>query len=234
MILVLVPLLAATPVVAQNHHKALILSSLEQLVPMGYYAKLVSYELARAGYQVTFIADTAVTLDFLLTQLNNYDVIIWRTNTYTWNHKTYWYVGEVVNSATQQKYGTDFAQDWVDGNAGILGVSADFFSNHFTSGSLGNVRLMLLISSNSNSFASFLISAGSRAVVFANGRISLTFGIIDDLTGALVAYLASGESVMDSVYNLVSPFANRQPRDPLDSSYSPPFWFFGDAALTIT
>ncbi len=194
----------------------------------------MKYELAHAGYQVTFLADKAVTLDFLVTQLNNYDVIIWRTNKYTFHHATYWYVGETVSSAARQKYAADFAQGWVNGNAGILGISIEFFSKHFSLGSLRNVRLMILISSDSIIFANYFTNAGAKAAISCNGRITLTFGLIDDLTSALLSNLASGNTVLQSVYNTVAPFSRAQPKDPLDVSYSPPFWFSGDGGVTIT
>jgi len=222
------------PVLAQSQHKAAILSSLEAMAPLGYYRKIITADLNHAGYQVTFLNDSAVTIDFLLTQLNNYDVILWRTNTYNYQHTTYWYVGEQVNGATQQKYASDFAHGWINGNAGTLGVDLGFFTNHFSSGSLSNVKLILLISSNSNAIGQALISAKARAVVACNGALSLQFGLIDDLTGQLVSYLANGNDVLDSVYSTVSPYSNMQPRDPLDTVYTPPFWFLGDGTVTIT
>jgi hypothetical protein len=201
---------------------------------MHLYGDIISNDLKHAGYQVTFVNDSAVTIDFLLTQLNNYDVIIWRTNTYTFAHTTYWYVGEVVNGVTQQKYASDFSQGWIDGNAGILGVDLDFFNNHFSPGSLSNVKLILLISSNSDAVGQVLVSAGAHAVVVCNGVISLEFGIMDDLTGQLVSYLAGGNDVYDAVFNTVAPYAsNMTPKDPLDTVYAPPFWYLGDGTVTI-
>jgi hypothetical protein len=221
------------PVFAQSQRKAVILSSLEGLAPMGFYSTLISNDLKQAGYQVTDLNGAAVTVDFMVTQLNNYDVIIWRTNTYTFEHTTYWYVGERVNSATQQKYATDFANGWINQNAGILGVDVGFFSNHFPTGSLSNVKLILLISSDSYSIGEFLLNAGARAAVVCTDVITLTFGVIDDFTGQLVSYLTHGDSVYDSVYNVVNPFGN-PPKDYLDTAYTPPFSFEGDATLTIT
>ncbi len=221
------------PVLAQSQHKAVILSSLEGLAPMGFYGKLINNDLKQAGYQVTDLNGAAVTVDFMVTQLNNYDVILWRTNTYTFSHMTYWYVGQRINSATQQKYATDFAKGRINLNAGTLGVDLDFFSNHFPTGSLSNVKLILLISSNSFSIGQILINAKARAVVICMAQITLSFGTIDYLTGQLVSDLTHGDNLYDSVYNTVAPFAN-QPRDSLDTTYSPPFWFLGDGTLTIT
>lgn len=221
------------PVLAQSQRKAVILSSLEALAPMGFYGKIITNDLMHAGYQVTFLNDSAVTIDFLLTQLNNYEVVIWRTDAYNFIHTTYWYVGERVNAVTQQKYASDFANGWINGNAGTLGVDIDFFMHHYSSGSLSNVKLMLLIASNSTPIGLILVGAGVHAVVACNGVISLQFGLVDDLTGQLISYLTSGLDVLDSVYNTVSPNSNMPPRDPLDSTYAPPFWFLGDGTVTI-
>jgi hypothetical protein len=244
MVLLVIPVLGVAPVsalafglppvYAQSQHKAVILSSLERLAPMGFYGRIISDDLKAAGYQVSFVNDSAVTIDFLLTQLNNYEIVIWRTNTYTYVHTTYWYVGAVVNGTTQEKYATDFAQGWIDGHAGTLGVDIDFFSHHYPSSSLNNVKLMLLMSSNSNAIGTALFGSGVKAIVVCNGDISLQFGTIDDLTGQLISNLTSGQDIYDAVYNTVSPYTNMEPRDPLDNIYTPPFWFLGDGSVTIT
>jgi len=234
LVLVSLALVAIAPVQAQPQRKAVILSSLEALAPMGYYATTLKNDLAHAGYQVTFLSNSAVTLDFLTTQLNNYDVIVWRTNTYSFAHVTYWYVGQTVSLAAEQKYADDFEQGRVNGNAGVLGVSTQFLSEHLQTNSLKNVKLVALISSNSVLIASYFIKAGVKAVISSNGSITLAFGQIDDLTGGLFYYLASGNTVYASVYNIVAPYSKLEPKDPLDSVYSPPFWFTGDGTITIT
>lgn len=233
LVLISFPLVATIPIAAQTQRKAVILSSLENLAPMGIYRNLIAGQLQRSGYDVTFLAGKSVTIDFLLNRLNNYAVVIWRTNLYNYNHANYWYVGEWDNPTTEQKYASDFAAGWINANAGILGVNMDFFSNHLSSGSLGNVKLAILESSMSNVLAPFLIDAGIRSAIYCNGLITLTFGTMDDLTGLLMNYLVSGQDVSDAIYNTVSPFNNAQPNDQLDTSYAPPFWFIGDSTLTI-
>jgi hypothetical protein len=225
----------APPLSSQTTRKALILSSLNSIIPLGYYGTVMQHELNRAGYQVTMLMDQNVTLDVLLNQLNNYQVVVWRTSVYNYRHVEYWYVGQLGDAATQEQYQSDFAQGLINLNAGILGVSYQFFSNHFNTISLNKVKLFILVSTDSDSIAPILSSAHAQAVVFCNGAISLEFGIIDDFTGALLSNLADGSNVVDSVYNLVNPYAqNTQPRDPLDSYYAPPFWFVGDGSVTIT
>ena len=224
----------APPLHSQSQKTAVILSSLEHVYPMGQYNAMITYYLEHAGYQVTTLTNTQVTIDFLLTQLNNYNIVIWRTNTYTWKHVEYWYVGQLANSGIETKYPNDFAQGWMNGNAGVVGVSLNFFSNHYTSGMLSNVKLMMLISTDSNAFASYFVTAGAAAVVICNGAVSLAFGEIDDLTNQVTASLSMGQNLYNAVYGAVSPYVQRtNPDDNLDSSYTPPFWYLGDGTLTI-
>ena len=236
--LMLAPISAQTsglaPIAAQNQNKALVLSSLEAIYPMGFYGGLISNDLKQAGYQVTDLNDAAITVDFLVTQLNNYDVIIWRTNTYMQDHETYWYVGERVNSTTEQKYATDFANGSINLNAGTLGVDMDFFSEHFPTGSLSNVKLILLISSDSDSIGPIFITAGARAVLICMDQIDLSFGIIDDLTGLVVSDLTHGQNLQQSVQAAINPYGNQPDPNYLDDNYSPPFWFLGDGTITLT
>jgi len=216
-------------------NSAVILSSLDQVYPMGQYDTELTYYLGQAGYHVTTIANTNVTIDFLLNQLNNYSIVIWRTNTYTWEHIEYWYIGQLANAQVEQEYAGDFAQGYMNGNAGILGVSLNFFSEHFnTPGMLSNVKLMIVISTDSDAFAGFLLNAGAGTVIFCNGPVSLGFGLMDDLTTQVIGDMVAGQTVYSAVYNAVSPYVqNSNPEDPLDTSYTPPFWFQGNATLTL-
>ena len=247
MVLVTVPIASISPVFAYtppsvapplravSQKTAVILSSLDSVFPMGQYDYMITYYLKQAGYQVTTLTNTQITVDFLLTQLNNYNIVIWRTNSYTWKHVEYWYVGELATPALQIKYSNDFALGYMNGNGGIVGVNLNFFSTHFVSGMLRNVTLMMLISSDSESFAGFMITAGAAAVVFCNGPVSLQYGQMDDLANQVTATLSTGQTVYNAVYNAVSPFVqNQNMEDQLDSGYTPPFWYQGDGTLTIT
>jgi hypothetical protein len=214
--------------------QALVLSSMNQTVPMGMYATNLMYYLKRVGYNVTYVTDGAVTVDFLLNHLNNYDLIFWRTNTFNWAHLNYWYVGEKINPVTEQKYASDFAAGWLNDRTGIFGISGDFVRAHFGPNTLTRVKLMVFISSYGNSVAPQFQTAGIQSVVFCNGQISLQFGLIDDLSVQLMSYLTAGENVYSAVYDTVSPFNQGQtPKDPIDTTYSPPFWYAGDGTLTI-
>ena len=230
--LVAVPLASFVPVSAQPQRKAVIMSSLEKYVPMGYVDNIESF-LTNLGYQVTFLADGQVTLDFLTTQLNNYNVIIWRTNVYIWPHTTYWYVGEQSNTATLQAYAADFAAGYVDNTNGILGVSQDFFQHHFNSSALSNVKLAFIIGTMSTTIAGSWVHVGAKAVIDCVDGVSLTFSNVDYIVGSMMRYLAHGYTVKDTLNNVIVPFLNMVLQDPLDTNYIPPMWFTGDGTVTI-
>ncbi len=223
---------AFSPPRSQGQGHALLLSSLNETLPMGNYAKNTIFYLRHAGYNVTYLTDGAVTVDFLLNQLTNYSVVIWRSDTYNWHHTTYWYVGEKSNDGVQSKYASNFTAGWMNTNAGIVGVSAAFFSYYFHPSSLQGVGIMMFISSQGVDVAPMLHRAGATAVIFCNGYTPLQLGLIDELTVQIVSYLTQGESVYNAVYDTISPYS--QGEQVADTTYAPPFWFIGDASLTIS
>lgn len=228
--------LAPPPKRVLGQGQALVLSSLNQTVPMGNYATYLIHYLNSGGYNVTYLTDGAVTVDLLLNNLSRYSVVIWRTNTFNWVHTTYWYVGEKANSATEQKYASDFAAGWLNDRTGIVGVSSDFITNHFGSNTLAGVKLLIFMASQGNSIAPQLLTAGVSTIIYCNGNITLQFGLIDDLTVQMTTYLVAGQTVYDAVSATVSPFSQGQSQQQpiyLDTTYAPPFWFTGDETLTI-
>jgi hypothetical protein len=225
----------APNVVIPNQKQALVISPLDAIVPFGSRGSTLNKILKNAGYNITSLADGAVDIDFLLANLNNYSIVIWRTNTYAEGHMVYWYLGEHVNSYLQQKYSTDFAEGLLNAHAGILGMSPDFITHHFKAGSLNRVKLLIFLSSYGASIAPQFLTAGVSTVIFNNGVISLQAGLLDDLTISIVGNLLVGkQSVQAAVYDTISPFnQGQQPEDPYDSTYAPPFWFIGDGILTL-
>lgn len=55
---------------------------------------MITKPLTAAAYTIAYLADDQIIVKFLITSLNNFDVIIWRTNTCVDGHTTYWYLGE--------------------------------------------------------------------------------------------------------------------------------------------
>jgi len=213
---------------------ALIMSSLDSTEPFGSYGTMIAERLQAIGYQVTTLRDSQVTVQLLMSGLNEYNVIIWRTDSYTWAHRLYWYVGEHATQTALNPYRSYFGNYALDYHAGIIGVNLSFFQEYLSPGSLSNVKLAFLIFNLSNSVASYFLKAGAQTVIFCVNEISLQFGLADDLADQVVAYLATGSTVNDAIYTTITPYLyGTPPEDPLDSTYSPPFWYVGNGSLTI-
>ncbi|HMK83206.1 MAG TPA: hypothetical protein VK503_05780 [Candidatus Bathyarchaeia archaeon] len=214
---------------------ALIMSSIDNIEPFGSYGTMIAQDLQRIGYTVTMLKNTQVTLDLLMSGLNNYDIIIWQTDVYQWAHRTYYYVGEVATQTARNDYANDFANFALDYHAGVIGVNMLFFQEYFTSQSLSNVKLAFLLFSQSDSVASEFMKAGAQSVIFCVNDVSPQFGLLDDLATQVVAYLAQGDTLNDAVYSTITPYLYGTPlEDPLDSTYAPPFWYLGSGSLTVT
>jgi hypothetical protein len=227
---------AVAPVaVAENQKQALVISPLDAEVPFGSRGAILDQTLQSAGYNVTSFADGAVHIDFLLANLNNYSIIIWRTNTYSDGHVVYWYIGQHVSSYLQQKYSEDFTDGLLNAHAGILGMSPEFITRHFQAGSLNNVKLLIFLGSFGASMVPGFLAAGVTTVIFNNGIVSLQSGLLDDLTISILDNLLLGkQNVSTAIYNTLTPVnQGTQPEDQLDSVYAPPFWFIGDSTLTF-
>jgi len=220
---------------AQPQRNALILSPISSFDPWRPedLARISSY-LTQAGYAVTYLENTGVTLNFMTKQLNNYNLIIWRSQVYERNHITYYYIGQYDNAATEQVYASDFKSGALDSSNGIIGASVDFFANHVGQGSLTDVKLMVLIASMSDSLSGIFLSAGVRAIIEFTGVFSMQFGFADDIATGIFAYLTQGNSVENSVLNTVLPFQTMILEDPLDSTNIPNVAYTGNAAVTIT
>jgi len=214
---------------------ALIMSSLDSTEPFGSYGTMIAERLQAIGYRVTTLQDSQVTVDLLMSGLNDYNIIIWRTDSYTWDHRLYWYVGERATQSALSTYASDFANYALDYHAGIIGVNLSFFQEYLLPGSLSNVELAFLLFNLSNAVAGDFVKAGVQSVIFCVDEISLQFGLADDLADQVLAYLAMGNTVNDAVYSTITPYLyGTPPEDPLDSTYAPPFWYLGNGALTIT
>jgi len=221
--------------VGASRGNAVILSSLDSTMPFNYYGLLTEKYLQSMGYTVTMLKDQQVTLDLITSGLNNYNIIIWRTDDYTYAHRMFWYVGEHANQHTLAKYAADVSSNLIDLHAGILGISLGFLQEYLTSQSLRNVKLMFLLSSDSNAIAPIVLNAGAAAVIYCMNEITLQFGVVDDIATQVVAYLAQGDSVLNALWTTISPYLqNQTPEDPLDSTYTPPFWYLGNGSLTLT
>jgi hypothetical protein len=219
---------------SQPEKQALLISSLNSVNPMGDDLNQTLMYLKTMRYNTTYIADSQVTIPFILHNLGNFSVVIWRTNVYIDLHTVYWYLGQGVTAQLEQQYAADFGAGWLNGHAGVIGFTQDFIQHHFKAGSLNGVRLLIFIGSYGNSIVPPFLSAGVHTVIFCNGIISLQGGLIDDLTVSMLDNLAKGQDVQTAVFNAMTPVSQySSPQDPIDSTYPPPFWYNGDASLTL-
>ena len=215
-------------------HSVLILSSLQNLAPIrDSDLSSITTPLMNAGFSITYLTDNQVTINILLHQLNKYDVIIWRTNTYTFGHTTFWYVGESINDGCLQEYSSEFSSNELDASHGIVGAGITFFQNHIMAGSLSHEKLTILVSSLSNALAGYFLTGGSQSVVEFTAPLSLTFGLVDSVVGTLMYYLTNGYNVSTALQDTLAPYLTMKLADPLDTSISPPIAFVGDGTVTI-
>src|SRR5208337_436944 len=226
---VLVPLHGSMAVTPKMQPKVLILSSIEKQFPMQYMVEITN-DLKQAGYNVTFLKDEAVTVNFVTTQLDKYDVVIWRTGMYVHGNTTYWYLGESGNQTTVASYARSISIGTLDASTGVLGVSANFFSNNYGPKSLANIKLAILISSMSITIAQIFVSAGVKSTIDFYQTLTAPLSLFDWVTKSLVGYLTTGSTVSDSIAKTIY---NYEYVSSLDDSYLPPISFLGDGNLQI-
>jgi hypothetical protein len=184
------------------------------------------------GYQVTFLHDTEVTLDVLLNQLGNYDIVFWRTDGYArLDHATYFFVGEYSNTATTANYGADLAAGRLDNSLGILGINSNFFRAHLAPTSLSRVKLMVLITGNLGDFAKTMLSLGAVSAVNTYGYFQFT--IVDPAVAHVFYYLSQGMTVKQSVMKLLNPFYSYMVGNEIPQEEFPPIWYSGDSSITV-
>ena len=226
---VLVPLHGSMAIAPKMQPKVLILSSVEKQYPMQYMVEITS-ELTQAGYNVTFLKDAAVTVNFVTTQLNKYDVLIWRTNMYVHGNTTYWYLGQPGNQTTAAAYARSIPIGTLDASTGVLGVSANFFSDTYGPKSLSHLKLAILISSMSITIAQIFLNAGVKTTIDFYQTLTAPLSLFDWVTKSLVDYLTTGSTVSDSIAKTIY---NYEYVSSLDDSYLPPISFLGDGNLQI-
>ncbi len=226
---VLVPLHGSMAIAPKMQPKALILSSVEKQFPMQYMVDITK-ELTQAGYNVTFLKDAAVTVNFVTTQLDKYDVLIWRTDMYVHGNTTYWYLGQPGNQTTAAAYAKSISIGTLDASTGVLGVSANFFTNNYGPKSLSHLKLAILISSMSFTIAQILVNAGVKTTIDFYRPLTAPLSLFDWVTKSLVDYLTTRSTVRDSIAKTIY---NYEYVSSLDDSYLPPISFLGDGNLQI-
>jgi len=201
------------------------------------YIVEVTADLKQAGYNVTFVKGAAITVSFITTQLDKYDIVIWRTGMYVLGNTTYWYLGEQANQTTQDAYAGPISIRTIEVSNGMLAVSADFLSSNFGPKSLANVKLAILISSMSITIAQIFISAGVKTTIdfyqeepLQGESNNAPLSLFDWVTESLVSSLTTGSTVSDSIAKTIY---NYEYVSSLNDIYLPPISFLGDGNLQI-
>ena len=226
---IFVPVPSSMPISPKAPPSVLILSSVESQYPMQYLDG-VTAELKQVGYNVTFVKDSAITVSLITTQLDKYDIVIWRTDMYEVGNTTYWYLGQQANQTSLEAYAGAIALRTIDMSKGVFAISADFLSSNFGPKSLANVKLAILMSSMSITIAQIFIMAGVRATIDFFSPLNAPLSLFDWVTESLVDYLTSGSTVSDAVSKTLYNFDyGNSP----DDNYLPPISFLGDGNLII-
>ncbi len=226
---IFVPAPSSMAIAPKAPSRVLILSSVESQYPMQYILD-VRAELKQAGYNVTFVKGAAITISLLTTQLDKYDIVIWRTDMYVHGNTTYWYLGEPANQTTQEAYAGAISLRTIDVSNGMLAVSADFLSSNFSPNSLANVKLAILISSMSITIAQIFITAGVKTTIDFYQPLNTPLSLFDWVTKSLVDYMTTGSSVKDAIAKTIY---NYEYVSSLSDTYLPPISFLGDGNLQI-
>jgi len=194
------------------------------------YLDRVTAELKEAGYNVTFLSSNTISINlFTAAQLDQYDIVIWRTDTYVLGNTTYWYLGEQNN----ESYAGAMGIRSIAVSNGMLAVNEIFFSINFPQSSLTHVKLAILMSSMSITIAQALIAAGVRTTIDLYQTFDSTVAppsLLDWVTWSLVGYLTTGIDVRDSVYKTIY---NYEYAGSVQDTYLPPISFLGDGNLQI-
>jgi hypothetical protein len=192
------------------------------------YVDKVTLGLKEAGYNVTFLSSNTISLSlFTTTQLDQYDIIIWRTNTYVLGNTTYWYLGSQYN----ESYAGAIGVRTIAVSNGMLAVNQNFFN--FSPNSLAHVKLAILMSSMSITIAQALIAAGVKTTIDLYQTIDWTVAppsLLDWVTWSLVSFLTTGNDVKDSIYKTIY---NYEYAGSIEDSSLPPISFLGNGNLQI-
>ena len=226
---IFVPPLGSTPISPSNQQRALIISSTQSQYPM-LYSDRVTAELEQAGYNVTFLDSNTITLNlFTAAQLDQYEIVVWRTDTYILGNTTYWYLGEQNN----ESYAGSIGVRTIAVTNGMLAVDQEFFTSNFAPNSLSNIQLAILMSSMSITIAQSLIAAGVKATIDLYQAIDWTIAppsLLDWTTWSLIGYLTTGNDVSDSVYKTIY---NYDFTGSISDSSLPPISYLGNGSLKI-
>jgi hypothetical protein len=155
--------------------------------------------LQKAGYQVDVFLNGNVSIAFLETSLSNYDLIIFRTDSFSYEGAQYFCAGDPVSPNTPAAFANQILLQEVQVSA-CVGFSLKFIQHNYSPGSLHG--LVYVLASASYQLSYVLRSAGASVFLGFTMDFSVRWGRMDAMTQKFFSYLADGYSVNDAIMRL--------------------------------
>ena len=203
--LCLVVLLASTdatysaPLLSSSDKQAVFISPLERWEPTWHRKEYVSL-LENAGYHVDVVLDEDASISFLKTGLASYDVIVLRTDSFTYEGYSYYCAGDDVTAKSRADFAAEISQHEVQVGA-CVGFSGAFIRDNYPANSLRK-GLVFVVDGYSADLSSSFLKAGSAVYVGYYDANTLAWGRTDCMSLKWLSYMARGDSVKDATLNL--------------------------------
>jgi hypothetical protein len=216
----------AMPSFAEAPKRAVFLSPLEDWYPTWNLNEYVS-TIEQAGYQVDVFLGENVSIAFLKTGLSDYDVIIFRTDSFTSEGVNYYCSGEPPTTAARKEYAVEASNQEIEVGA-CVGFSHVFIRNHYPEGSLRK-GLVFVIDGYSADLSFAFLKAGAAAYMGYYDARPLRFGCMDALSIKWLKFLGQGYTVKEAMLELYLYLSRGHGRD----ATWPSMFLEGDYGLRI-
>lgn len=188
---------AAAPLLNQPVSKqALFLSPLERWIPTWNLEGYVSL-LERAGYRVDLLFSENVSISFLRSGLANYDIIILRTDSFSWEGFNYYCSGDPVTFEARSRYAAEVSDRQLHIGA-CVGFSFKFIQSNYPANSL-RAGMVFVMDGYSAEMSSVFLAAGSAVYVGYYDGYPLVWGRMDALSLKWLSFLSKGYPVKTAV-----------------------------------
>lgn len=172
--------------------QAVFLSPVERFHPTWHLEEYTSV-LERAGYSLNVLLNEDVSLSLLSEGLGSYDIIILKTDSFTYQGTSYYCSGERVTPETRTTYAGEISKRELHVGA-CLGFSLMFLYGSYQPDSL-RPGLVLMVDGYAEDLASVFIAGGSKVFVSYYNAYSLSWGLMDAYSIKWLKYMADGLSV---------------------------------------
>jgi len=217
----------AVPMFADNEKQAAFISPLEDWNPTWHTEEYVSL-LENAGYHVDFVLGENASISFLKTRLGDYDLIILRTDSFTYEGNNFYCSGEAATFEARKTYANEIEDGQIQ-VAACVGFNALLISNSYPAGSLRR-GLVTVLDGYSADLGQAFIEAGEAAFVgYYDDAYSLSWGRLDALSLQWLKYASQGYSIKESVLMLYG-YLNRGHGE---TASWPALFYYGEAEFKI-